>query len=264
MIQLQKTSLNQLSSLREAYLNSLPEFQEYYLEMLVEQADCFQLFAQNSLAGYVVVSNTIQPSATTLVEYYLLDTFIPESNRLLKALIDKLQIKNIFCKSFDAPLLGSCLELQFPQQPIGLLFRDRLSAPALHLDERYSTRLANLDDYNYLVQQEGELFDSPEQLKHHLGQHWVTIFEQNNKLVGCGYHIHIHPQYSYTDLGMWTHPDFRNQGVASYIVSHLIARCLAENRSPICGCAIDNLASQRTLEKNGFISKHKLLEFEIN
>jgi hypothetical protein len=32
---------------------------------------------------------------------------------------------------------------------------------------------------------------------------------------------------------------------------------------PSCGCAIENKASQKTIEKSGFVSKYKLINFMI-
>jgi RimJ/RimL family protein N-acetyltransferase len=66
------------------------------------------------------------------------------------------------------------------------------------------------------------------------------------------------------DIGMWVNCDFRNKGYAARIIAHLKGYCLEHNVVPICGCAVDNLASRKTLEKNGYISKHDLIEFEIS
>jgi len=43
----------------------------------------------------------------------------------------------------------------------------------------------------------------------------------------------------------------------------LVEFYLVDEQIPICGCAYDNVGSKKTLEKNGFVSKYKLVEFEI-
>jgi len=45
---------------------------------------------------------------------------------------------------------------------------------------------------------------------------------------------------------------------------NLRAYAIENGMKPSFGCAIDNIASQKTLEKSGFISKHKLIDFRTN
>ena len=40
------------------------------------------------------------------------------------------------------------------------------------------------------------------------------------------------------------------------IISHLKESCLKAGYTPIAGCAADNVASRRTLERCGFMTKH--------
>jgi predicted GNAT family acetyltransferase len=62
---------------------------------------------------------------------------------------------------------------------------------------------------------------------------------------------------------MWVNPQYRRQGIATKIISYLKNNCIDSNQRPICGCAYENFASQKTLEKAGFVSKYKLLGFEV-
>ena len=62
---------------------------------------------------------------------------------------------------------------------------------------------------------------------------------------------------------MWVNSAFRNKGYATRIIANLKGYCLKNNIFLTCGCDIDNIASKKTLEKNGFISKHDLLEFRM-
>ena len=65
------------------------------------------------------------------------------------------------------------------------------------------------------------------------------------------------------DIGMVVGPEHRHRGYGSYIVAHLKSLCLSNGWRPICGCSIDNLGSQRTLERAGFASSHNLVEFHL-
>ena len=143
----------------------------------------------------------------------------------------------------------------------GRMFRKILASEKFHTDSRYDVRLAQMSDYNFLLQQKGGLYETPKELEDLIGKGTVTMFIGHGQLVGCGYSIPVFPNGDYYDIGMWTNPEFRNTGVATYIISYLKEECISNNKIPVCGCAVDNIASMKTLEKNGFVSKYKLIKF---
>lgn len=51
---------------------------------------------------------------------------------------------------------------------------------------------------------------------------------------------------------------------ARQIVGYLKRRCLADGQTPICSCAIDNAASRKALEANGYVAMHGLLEYRFS
>lgn len=85
----------------------------------------------------------------------------------------------------------------------------------------------------------------------------------DNQLIGCGFLIRSMDNREFYDIGMWVNSVYRGKGFATRIISHLKGYCLENNMVPICGCAVDNKASKKTLEKNGFFSKHDLIEFRV-
>ena len=146
---------------------------------------------------------------------------------------------------------------------IGTLFRDCFETNFYPL-EGLTVRTAIESDSSFLLQQEDGLYETSEELARFLKSGNITMFMKENELYGCGYLTRIHEHWDYYDIGMWVNPPFRHQGVAIKIISYLKDLCLRNGWIPICGCAYENVASQRTLERNGFVSKYKLLEFEID
>ncbi|MBZ9623835.1 GNAT family N-acetyltransferase [Clostridium sp. FP2] len=55
----------------------------------------------------------------------------------------------------------------------------------------------------------------------------------------------------------------RKKGVGTYIISKLKEHCISNDLVPICGCAYNNYASKKTLEKAGFITIHRIVRFEF-
>lgn len=258
MIKIEKTDFAEIDSLRMDYLNSLSEFQELYLEMMVENSACYTIIGNGISVGYAILTMD-----NILVEFYLIEEFIHHSDDYFKTLIHELSVSKIYCKSFDYLLLTCCLRNSFGYTLEGTLFRNYIETNAFPVDD-LTIRYADYTDYPFLLQQKDELYETPQELETFVKGHNIIMFHKNNQLLGCGYLIKIHPNWNYYDIGMWVNTDFRKQGVATRIISYLKDTCLKNNWRPICGCAIDNVASKKTLEKNGFRSKHSLIKFDTN
>ncbi|NQU86165.1 MAG: GNAT family N-acetyltransferase [Mariniphaga sp.] len=108
-----------------------------------------------------------------------------------------------------------------------------------------------------------ELFESELQLKNFIKNEYVFVFHKNEEFVGCGMVLRTNIDWNYCDLGVWVRPSNRCNGIGSQIILRLREFALKNNMNPSCGCAIGNIASQKTIEKSGFISKHKLIKFKV-
>ncbi len=258
MVQLLRTRLNELAALRSAYFKSLPCFQELYMEMLVNDSHCYRIVMNQRDVGYFILT-----SSNILVEFYLVDAYVPNSEGIFQTIIRDHSIHTIYCKSFDALLLDCCLQQAVSHQAIGCLFRDYYSTNDYSLNG-LNSRFATLADYSFLLQQKDGLYETPEELHQFVSGRNVLMYMNNEDLYGCGYLIQVHPEWDYYDIGMWVNPRFRKQGIATGIISDLKQRCLQNNWIPICGCAYENTASRKTLEKNGFVSRYKLVEFNLS
>jgi len=258
MINIEKAELNEISQLRADYLNSLSEFQELYLEMFIADSQIYKIGFNEICIGYV-----IKTTDNILIEFYIIDKFIAIYSDIFQVIINDLGINTIYCKSFDSLLLSCCMKEKYIYILIGSLFRDYFATDKFSMND-LTIKFAENNDYDFLLQQEDGLYESPKELERFVNGKNIIMFQRNSQLLGCGFLIKIHANYDYYDIGMWVNPIFRKQGIATMIISYLKDTCIQNNWKPICGCDIDNIASQKTLEKNGFFSKHKLIEFKVS
>lgn len=107
-----------------------------------------------------------------------------------------------------------------------------------------------------------ELYETEELLVEFIENENVFIFYKNKELVGCGMVIKTNAGWSYCDLGVWVNPKFRGCGFGAQILIYLREFALDVNLIPGCGCAIENSASQKTIEKSGFVSRYQLVSFK--
>ena len=179
--------------------------------------------------------------------------------------MENLSITDIYCKSFDSLLLSNCLLNNLQYSIVGILYRDYVE-PLIKKDPTIKMKRADLLSVElFLGQDESikELFETEQQLIDFIQNENVFEFYKNEEFVGCGMVIRTHPDWSFCDLGVWVNPSKRGKAIGSQIILNLREFSINNNLEPSCGCAIENQASQKTIEKSGFVSRYKMINFKI-
>ncbi|MDO9680174.1 MAG: GNAT family N-acetyltransferase [Bacteroidales bacterium] len=249
-----KVEYCEIEALRLEYLNSLAEFQDLYLELLIADSEYFTI-ALDKTIGYAIVTPD-----NTLIEFFICKEFSDKSGECFNDLLSRQTIKQVLCKTFDYQLLNNCLLNHFSYSVQGFLYRELKENDKLRVAD-LSFRYARLTDLPYLTLQEDEVFEPKELLEDNIKNNEVIICERDNVVIGCGFISQVVSDFKYYDLGVWVDSDFRRNGYAVRIMLYLKSLCLKNGWIPVCGCSSDNIASQKMLSKVGFISNHKLLEF---
>lgn len=242
--------------LREDYLNSLGEAQELFLEILIRKADLYEIKVSETLAGYAIVS-----SDKRLLEFYLSPAAVNAADMLYGILIKKLSLKNTYVKSFDALSVSCAANHQSKLSVEGYLYRDRFLEKNISLPGDIISRWPIADDKQTILAINENVFESEEEIDEYIDNKMMHIFRRDNALLGLAIHTRViknHPEY---DVGMLVAPQYRKQGLGAAFLSFAINHAMEKGGRPIMGCAADNIASQRTIESLGFISKHRMLEF---
>jgi hypothetical protein len=255
-----KTTIDRIKKYRTDYLKSLPEFQELFIEIMINNSDCFLLQIDDKEIGYAIRNNN-----GVLIEFYLIKNYLPESNGSFRQVLKYLSITDIYCKSFDSLLLSNCLSSSLSYSVLGVMYRDYVEA-RIKKDPDLKMEKANLSSAGLLLSQDDsikELFETEQQLTDFIQNENVFTFYKNDELIGCGMVIRTISGWNYCDLGVWVNPSKRGDGFGSQIILYLREYALKNNMNPSCGCAIENIASQRTIEKSGFVSRYKLINFKI-
>lgn len=258
-MKIEKTTLERTINHRSHYLNSLPQFQELFIELMVTDSD-FYIFRNDKLEmGYAIVNNE-----GALIEFYVFDKYMSNSHNFFKQVVRDVSIKDVYCKSFDSLLMSNCMLSSFSYSVVGVLYRD-YHEPLVNRDPGIQKEKATHASIEFLMKQDNsikELFETEDQLKNFINNENVFEFYKNNVFIGCGMVLRTNPEWNYCDLGVWVKPSERGKSIGAQIILNLKEFAVRNNLKPSCGCAIDNVASQKTIEKSGFVSKHKLIHFK--
>jgi GNAT superfamily N-acetyltransferase len=244
-------------SLRTEYLDLLPQPQELFVENLVATGTCWSIGRDDREIGYAVIHG-----AETLVELHVRTAELRCVAAAFEALAGARGVRRILAKSFDPTLMFVALLRPRQVRTTGLLYRVIVEAD-FAADAGIGVRAATPNDLALLLRLGADFFDGPAEIEDYIAAGGLMIYEAGDGALGAGVMKRVVSGRDDVDIGMVVDPGRRRRGNGAYIVAHLKSYCLAKGWRPICGCAVHNLASRRTLERAGFASRHGLVEFEL-
>lgn len=259
MINFQPSGLSDIKNLRKNYFYDIRLSQELFIEWMIREGECHKIYDEAQEIGYYIISKD-----HILLEFCLIIEFIPRKEEIFNQILNVHALRKIYCKSFDPVLLSCCQMFQKSSKVIMASFQDYTKGiNNIDYGNNLRIRLATEADIPLLLTYESELYRSPEELEYTAKNNMIYIFERDHFLIGCGYMIRILPDRNFHNISMWVNPEFRRQGYATLIVSHLKKLCFGHSYTPVASCDVDNFAAKKTLEKSGLVSKHCIIEFNV-
>ena len=242
--------------LRGEYFSRLQEAQELFLEILIRKGHLYEIKVNDSLAGYAIVSSKNQ-----LLEFHLSPAAVNAADMLFGLLIKKLSLKSGYVKSFDALSVACAANHHQKLSVEGYLYRHRPIHKDFSLPKGIKTRLPVSKDNASIFALNEEIFLDDDEIDEYIQKKYMHLFFRKKELLGLVIHspvIENRPEY---DVGMLVAPPFRKQGFGKAFLSFGINYVTEQGGRPQMGCAANNIASQRTIEALGFISRYRMFEF---
>lgn len=249
-------SVDDICDLRNQYLNGLIEAQELFLELKLEDSRKFIIKSGNDIIGYFFLD-----SENILWEYFIVSDYINHEDDIFGEVITKFNLKKALCKSFDHNLLLCCTKYQTGVKVFGIHFRTYSKKCLPGFDKDIIIRYPEMKDEEIIKEINEELFDTDDQISDYIINKKMFIFEKNNEILGLGIFSRVIKDRPEFDIGMLVTKKYRRQGYGSLIIQYLAEFCHQNGWRPICGCAVENEASRRCLEKAGFTAGYRMLKF---
>ncbi|MDF2905232.1 MAG: GCN5-related N-acetyltransferase [Herbinix sp.] len=253
------STIDELRELIDEYEKRLPYAQDLNIEENIWDSDYYKIEYDATTVGYACID-----ASHTLWEFYLVENACIHAQEIFKYLIEMKYIVAAECKTYDNLLMSLCHDFQKGSEGSAYLFRDYIgmeNSGSGHGDIIY--RLANMGDYDNLeeLNQIAEEVDFFHDLKAEIKHQEVVIFLKGDQVVGAGTFKKIRKDSKYRDIGMVVAKGHRKKGIGTYILIKLKEYCDQHDLIPVCGCWYYNYSSKKTLEKAGFITKHRVIRF---
>lgn len=252
-------SFDKLTSLRMNYFATLPHPQVLHLEWLVKAAKSYLILKDTTTIGYVVIGK--EEPASVLYEFYLVSNDKNNYLHLLNLCLSTFSLGFVFCLSYNKLLLESLKTFSPKKETQGLVFTERrqVNLPETNLNMALATPL----QIPNLLLHKDDLYETEGELRFMVNNHMLYLCHENEQFVGCGYVIPITEKSPYRDIGMWVPTVLREEGYGTKIIASCLSLCEEKHIIPVAACDSNNLASRRTLEKNGFVTNHQLFRFFV-
>jgi GNAT superfamily N-acetyltransferase len=226
-----------------------------------EIAQPWGIWEDDCLIGYGIVN-----SEFCLIQFFVLPDYLMDGTFIFKKFIKKAKVSSILVGT-NNPVFLSISSPFFKSPDIHTYLFDFYKEvnPPLLPGKFQKARISDLDALIIFCQ---ESTGGPESwlrtyLEGLIQREEINFFEQDGRIVGTS-EVRNNPAFpNYADLGMIVHPDFRQKGYGTFLLSHGKAEADKKGLKSICSCDAKNKASFQTIYKSGFVSIHSLLFSEI-
>jgi GNAT superfamily N-acetyltransferase len=258
------TIVASLSEARSRHRQTLVAPQDAYWETgIIAAAAHHEILIDGRPAGHCAVDKD-----GYLVQFFVEDASSPQTGAALDAALDALALKGAYAATNEPGYLSLCLDRQREVAVDTLLYFDHHSVPPVGAEK---LRLATDEDLPGLVAiQETDVggdLGLMEQgfgglagfLRGMIADRALFVLEDGGTIIGSGDFRQRATWPGTADLGVVVAPQHQGRGVGTEILCLLKQKAASTGLEPICSTTVDNLASQRMIEKAGMVARHRIL-----
>lgn len=251
MIKFIKNTLAENKDLFEKYVNSISIPYDDFLENFILESQFYTITEAGQKIGYFALNEKL------LTQFYLIREYRHRKD-IFDMLFEKYHIKKAFVPSTDSLFLSLATHRAREVSLQAYHFWD--SGRKVEEGRYHGLKLATMEDLERIKNLCGDFFEDYEM---EISSEHLYILEEGDNLLGIGVFIENKIMRECAGTGMFTNPDFRNQGVGRSIILELKKKAYDMGLTPVPGCWSGNTLSKKTLESAGYISISNLVLAEF-
>lgn len=260
MIQIENvTSAEERFILSKEYIKTLASpIDGYWENVVIGNSQGYAIIYEGKKAGHFFVD-----SEKALVQFYILPDYFIYAPKIFEYVISSDIVESAAVSTKETEFLALCLDYQKSISTDCYLFTDSKKI-RYELDgfKDVSFRLAKVNDIEAIKTKCDPAFEG--YYEDLIRNDELFVLYSVDILLGIGEFRIIKSNERYGDIGMIVAEEYRKKGVGTYIITQLKEHCYRNNLKPIACCNIKNIASKNTLEKSGFISRHRIVYATFN
>lgn len=259
-----KTNPAEITSLKQRYLQQLIAPLDGMWESFVAQADHYAVVCDDTIVGYCAINSELR----------LLQFCVPADQsrgQIFEQMLIDLKVTGAFVATCELQSMSLCMDHQKSVSVNALMYHftgtsknadivfpqqanfEILEPGQLHIATRFSVEALG-EDHEWLNAY----------FANRIAEKEIFGLWQNNSLIAIGECRPSKTQEPYADLGVIVSKNHRGQGIATAILKRLLKHCRDNSLNAICSTESKNLAAQKAIEKAGFVSHHRILDFSFD
>lgn len=225
----------------------------------IASATNYLIYNEKNNIGYCCIDDN-----RSLLQIFILEEFTAKMNTVIKSLIEQNLIISASLSSNEPIAFNTCLLHSKSIKPNTFCFQ--------HINSRIDTNsslnieLVSENDIpevkSFLKQQVGmdDTFGYTENL---VNRKEIYFIKNADEIVATSECRLSDTQPEIADLGIIVNKNQQGKGIATQILQLQAKRVLEANRKPICSTTIDNIASQKAIEKAGFYCSNIIFDIKF-
>jgi GNAT superfamily N-acetyltransferase len=238
------------------HLYRLPSRIDSFMEEHVKESNFYQISFETIVLGYASIHHE-----SLITSFFCSPSHARFAQQAFWQLRRMEKITSAFVPSCDEFFLTHALDGYSQLAHQAYFFQLGNLTLAEKAQQGFRQTLAEPDDAVWISAASGDFFDN---IAERIAQGELFLTWRDDYVVGIGIRemsaFYTEDGKRAASNGMFTLPEFRQQGVGSATVAGLITLCQAQGVTPVSGCWYYNHLSKRTLEHAGMIATTRLFK----
>lgn len=251
-----KTNWNNIQILVNNYLSEIGDNNDGFWNDMVFEAEPYTISIDNNIIGFFTIGNTWDEGKMFRAIY-----FQPNMRRYARNIFEELikqfdisaalvasNDEHFICLSFETM---QKLKTSFEMQAYNFTYGKPLKEAKYPIESIVKVLPEDYEKMNALTENQWDgCFDNP--------NNQFYALKADDKIIGYGSIIPLAFNKNHADIGNFTLPEYRMNGVGRSLIIHLTEIAKNQNLTPVCGCWYGNTESIATLQSSGFIPNSRI------
>lgn len=245
-----KSDIKNNSAFIEKYKQQISIPYDDFLEDFIIGSEFYSIEIGSQKCGFFGIDNK------RLTVLFIDDQYFANGNRIFEAIKDTCKLEDAFVPTTDIAALSIILENYKVIKLQALHFSDTGKSVRPPEFGKECFRLAEIADLDEIQRIAEDFIDDYAAL---IASKDLYVLEVGKEILGIGILVKNKIMENCISIGVLAKENSRGLGVGRSIILHLKEIVYALGMTPVAGCWYYNIASRRTLESAGFVTKSKLL-----
>lgn len=244
---------------KELYKTFVAPLDSMWQDLYIASSQAYLIEKDNKYIGYCCIDNHAA----------LLQVFVTNENRylmrtIIRELIDSKHISSASLSTIEPVSFNACIFLS--QSIKSNTFCYKYSNHPLNDEKSLKVELVTPEHSNALrsYYKEHVGFDDTFGYVDNLVSRKELYFAlEEDTIIATGECRLSDTQLDYADVGVSVHTEHRKKGLATKMLQQMTHKAIEQDKKPICSTTIDNIGSQKAIERAGFYCSNIIFDISL-